>query len=361
MCDIPNTLLSKISRCGIFLCDLTFVTESRSHSGAKKRHSNPNVIFEFGYAVRSIGFDRVIAVMNTAYGHPNEQMFDTKRRHAITFSLGETATEQEIQAEADSLGDKLFEAIQLILEKSSLNAEGDDDRKRFADLRNSFHASVRSGHFGGGIYSSPAIALTIVPSKLAELTFERISRLHLPVLGKSGWDPEYHGNSVGSVWTCRDKDGKSNLRCSISELTTDGVIAAADTFVLADEFHPQAGVKTIVPSIAWERDIIGGVFRFAEVLQSLNLPLPWRVGTALLGVRGYRFLSNESSFSRILAKDDIVPEAIVVLDFKDVADYESVARTLKPIFDFVAREFGLRSSPNYDNSGGWRSENFRYL
>lgn len=285
MCDIPNTLLSKISRCGIFLCDLTFVTESRSHSGAKKRHSNPNVIFEFGYAVRSIGFDRIIAVMNTAYGHPNEQMFDTKRRHAMTFSLAETATEQEIQAETNSLSDKLYEAIQLILEKSSLNSEDDEDRKRFANLRNSFHSEVREGRFGGGIYSSPAITLIVAPSKLAELTHDSISRIHLPPLGKSGWNTEYHGNSIASVWTCREKDGKSNLRCSISELTTDGVIAAADTFVLADEFHPQAGVKTIVPSIAWERDIIGGVFRFAEVLQSLNLPLPWRVGAALLGVR----------------------------------------------------------------------------
>ena len=80
MCDIPNTILEKIRNCNIFLADLTFVGESINKSPEEKAQliPNPNVTLELGYAVgskatkESDGFDRVIAVMNTAYGEPDE-------------------------------------------------------------------------------------------------------------------------------------------------------------------------------------------------------------------------------------------------------------------------------------------------
>ena len=56
-----------------------------------KKVSNPNVYFEFGFAVARIGFRRVIGVMNVAYGSPRDEVFDIKRRWALRYNLPEGA------------------------------------------------------------------------------------------------------------------------------------------------------------------------------------------------------------------------------------------------------------------------------
>src|SRR5688572_22857907 len=72
--DIVGTILEKIDRCGIFVADLTFIAQSSEGDGLP----NPNVLTERGYALKSIGSKRLIAVMNTAYGSPDQLPFDFK-------------------------------------------------------------------------------------------------------------------------------------------------------------------------------------------------------------------------------------------------------------------------------------------
>jgi hypothetical protein len=62
------------------------VGSSEGHS--KKLIPNPNVTLELGYAARSIGWDRIICVMNTAFGPPEELIFDLRhRRWPICYKL----------------------------------------------------------------------------------------------------------------------------------------------------------------------------------------------------------------------------------------------------------------------------------
>jgi hypothetical protein len=126
MCDIPNTILEKIRKCHVFLADLTFVGRSDSPLAGEEPQliPNPNVTLELGYAVgakvtdTSDGFDRVIAVMNTAYGKPNEQMFDIKRRQPIRFDLPENADKSAIQRVQESVTEDIRTALQTILAKA---------------------------------------------------------------------------------------------------------------------------------------------------------------------------------------------------------------------------------------------------
>ena len=71
MPPIMETIFGKIDRAAVFLSDLTDVAERAG--GA--RTPNPNVCIEHGYALKALSWRRVIAVMNTAMGHPESTTF----------------------------------------------------------------------------------------------------------------------------------------------------------------------------------------------------------------------------------------------------------------------------------------------
>src|SRR5205823_3505023 len=64
---IIDTILKKIDAASVFVADMTFVAE-RPGGG---RVPNPNVLIEYGWALKSKGHERILCVMNTAYGEPS--------------------------------------------------------------------------------------------------------------------------------------------------------------------------------------------------------------------------------------------------------------------------------------------------
>jgi hypothetical protein len=94
LAEVAGTIFQKIAGCGLFLADLTFVGSTESREGKEsKLLPNSNVVLELGFAARSIGWERVIAVMNTAYGPPSQMIFDVlHRRWPIKFELKDDET-----------------------------------------------------------------------------------------------------------------------------------------------------------------------------------------------------------------------------------------------------------------------------
>jgi hypothetical protein len=87
--EIASTIFSKIKRCAVFVADVTFVGASILTSPDRERKllPNPNVMLELGFASATIGWDRIIAVMNEHYGSADQQIFDLKsRRFPIRFT-----------------------------------------------------------------------------------------------------------------------------------------------------------------------------------------------------------------------------------------------------------------------------------
>jgi hypothetical protein len=102
MPPIMETIFGKIDRATVFLSDLTYVAERAG--GA--RTPNPNVCIEHGYALKALSWRRVIAVMNTAMGHPDQHdlPFDVRHtRRPISFDLPEGADAAARKAAADGL------------------------------------------------------------------------------------------------------------------------------------------------------------------------------------------------------------------------------------------------------------------
>lgn len=92
--NIVTTLFSKIDNCDLFIADLSLCfTEDQNH---KKRSPNPNVMLELGYAVKTLGWERVICFCNTDFG--SEYPFDIAHNRITDFSL-DGKSKKEIRTE----------------------------------------------------------------------------------------------------------------------------------------------------------------------------------------------------------------------------------------------------------------------
>jgi hypothetical protein len=85
--EIANTILQKIDDCDVFIGDLTFVIREKDG----RCFPNPNVLIELGYALKSVGGERLLNVMNTSFGEPENNLpFDlAHRRWPVQYRLSE--------------------------------------------------------------------------------------------------------------------------------------------------------------------------------------------------------------------------------------------------------------------------------
>lgn len=96
--DIVATLFSKIDNCDLFIADLSFCfTEDLHHN---KKSPNPNVMVELGYAVKTLGWERIICLCNTDYG--NQYPFDIAHNRITDFSL-EGKSRKEVKSDISKI------------------------------------------------------------------------------------------------------------------------------------------------------------------------------------------------------------------------------------------------------------------
>ena len=81
--DIVTTLLSKINDCDLFIADLSLCFTGDVKS--EKRTPNPNVMFELGYAVKTLDWERVICLCNSDFG--TDYPFDIAHNRITHYSL----------------------------------------------------------------------------------------------------------------------------------------------------------------------------------------------------------------------------------------------------------------------------------
>src|SRR4051794_18745396 len=79
--DIAHTILAKIKEAEVFVADVSTINR-----GAEGRPTpNPNVLVELGYAMGVLGHERIIMVLNAAYGDPELLPFDLRQRIAVVY------------------------------------------------------------------------------------------------------------------------------------------------------------------------------------------------------------------------------------------------------------------------------------
>jgi hypothetical protein len=121
--DVPGsppifaTILEKIDRAGIYVADLTFVGKNLTDEPIP----NPNVLIEYGWALKSLGYRRIVAVMNEAQGPPTRESlpFDLALiRFPITYNVPPNASDSVRQEERRKLSETLEGALRAVLESA---------------------------------------------------------------------------------------------------------------------------------------------------------------------------------------------------------------------------------------------------
>ncbi len=123
--DVPGSppimeiIFEKIDRAAVFVGDLTFVAE-RAGGG---RIPNPNVCVEQGWALKALTWRRVIAVMNTTFGHPDEFELPFDFRHTrrpILFHCPADANLDQRREAREGLTKDLVKALKAIFGDKTL-------------------------------------------------------------------------------------------------------------------------------------------------------------------------------------------------------------------------------------------------
>lgn len=84
--NIADSIFTKIKESDVFVCDLSKVAEVQNEAGTTRKYCNPNAALELGYAVRVLGWNRIIIVFNEAYGViPDDLPFDARGHRTSTY------------------------------------------------------------------------------------------------------------------------------------------------------------------------------------------------------------------------------------------------------------------------------------
>ena len=346
---ITQTILNKIETCGVFVADLTFVGATVKSLRRKNRPNrflpNPNVLLEYGYALRSRGHERMIAVMNAAYGEPGNENLPFDVRH-VRWPIIYKLTPSEMEREATVLEDltaQLVEALRLTLQTSvAVSEERFLPHPKTTDP-SSFFTSAEElvSEFGRspGITTVPDSGrayLRLYPSKVAPI-FE--SELEARILASRGLRPmgrDHEGwshsrNAFGGIAYASPSEGRLY---HFTQLFLTRELWGVDAFALNAERRRELMDGKLATGFIMtayvERMFIETLFNYLQFIRDfLHLVPPLHIEAGLVGVKGYPVAAEQGVHGKIL--EDYVTWRSTI-DSLDVASHGILLPFFEPRF-----------------------------
>jgi len=99
--DIAQTIFGKIDSCDAFVADVSLIRFGDAESA--RATPNPNVLIELGYAIKTLGWERILLVMNLHFGPPEALPFDLKTRLVVPYQVDPGTTAETMLAEQKRL------------------------------------------------------------------------------------------------------------------------------------------------------------------------------------------------------------------------------------------------------------------
>ena len=90
--DIAGTIFDKIAKADIFICDISII----NNNSQSRKCPNPNVLLELGYAIKTLGWDRIICFYNVNYGTITDIPFDLRHRRIFCYNSNNKNEKEEI-------------------------------------------------------------------------------------------------------------------------------------------------------------------------------------------------------------------------------------------------------------------------
>jgi hypothetical protein len=114
--DIVQTIFTKVDGAHVFVADVSIITTDAESRACP----NPNVLIELGYAIKTLGWNRILLVMNTAFGKPELLPFDLKTKRVTPYCA--LPDDKERAPERKRLQGIFQDALKSIFEHSKASA-----------------------------------------------------------------------------------------------------------------------------------------------------------------------------------------------------------------------------------------------
>lgn len=106
--DIAGTIFDKIAKADIFICDISII----NNNSQSRKCPNPNVLLELGYAIKTLGWDRIICFYNVNYGTITDIPFDLRHRRIFCYNSNNKNEKEEIsKALSNGIKDMLSKGL----------------------------------------------------------------------------------------------------------------------------------------------------------------------------------------------------------------------------------------------------------
>lgn len=361
---IADTILDKISKCSVFVPDLSFVGKTSQ----ERFLPNPNVLIEYGYALKVVTPTCMVPVMNTAFGKITKENLPFNMRHRrnpITYDLKEDASPEDRKNIKKDLVLELVAAIKPILESEIEKIKGSLIKTQpFAGTKPTLGPSIfwaqeedflepgthESSRIAGELSRGEHLFLHVIPNiestqiKTAMDAVDLIRSGKLIQMCRQIMGSSYRRNKYGAyVYEMED-----NTIRNFTQLFLTGELWGIDAYMINKE-SMRKGRDTPVgylPSAAVENVFnftLDNYLLFMNKVLGAQLPLRYRVGAT--NVYGYQ-MGTKDRYNRLqgsVVNDNIVFEG-------EITSFDSKpADILRPFFEHLYEECGLDRS-NFETS-----------
>ncbi len=358
---IAEEIFNKISNCGVFIPDLTFVGKSINN----RLLPNPNVLIEYGWALKALSNYRILMVFNSAFGEPTvtNMPFDMRHlRNPITYRLNEAANDEERAKVKENLANDLFVALKTIVESGILN-QSKESPKEFVGVPSTSNPStflqpgetfvdnrtLRPGTDKLIIPDVQRLFLRLIPQKpMDSITSNKIALdfaqtgILFP-MSKGGISWSFGRNKYGA-YACYTENEKI---LNLTQLFRSGELWGIDAYSIdKNRIMERAGVKFgFFPCGALEQIFVVTLKHYLKFAKEiLKLPLPLKFIAGATDVLEYcMVIPNRigTDFGGNVVEDDILFEGII-------EDYSKDPHIiLRPFFEYVWEECGLVRPDEY--------------
>lgn len=343
MCDIPNTILTKIRACDVFLADLTLV--GTIDERPTKKIPNPNVVFELGYAARHLHFGRLIGVVNEAFGKIDGQIFDIKRRASVIYKAVATDSAQKRKKAAERLSTRVEEVIRITIEKEVI------PRRQMSDATRADRNAVAQSKFADRVLSGgfhefgkrPAVVTSVLFRVPRVFDFDKVYDEAQSLLSVN---PEV----TADTWYWQDDNGTM-------ELSRNGYILrayAGDYRSMQAEVNFKGGDPDAVQMLraaTVQRNIIIHVVNKCLLLKTLTFKPPWHIAISLVGIKGFCLIDDANMASPRKCDTDVLNlPLITVHTLAEVADVQAAGLLLRESLGYLCRSFGWQDNFCYTST-----------
>ena len=280
---VTEELLRKISEADFFAPDLTFV--GKSNGG--KLLPNPNVLIEYGYALRDKPYTARMSIMNAEFGLPKDLPFDMGHvRYPITYRIAPTAPDAERRSVRAQLATNIEGALRLMISAHNERAKNaylsSAMRSQLQEFRKDRLNEIGRGNTPIRLPPGGKVVLHVVPipafadGRLSDLMSILKSGTHIPLPYLS-----YAQGGVAKI----EVDGFVNSNEGVPEHMLGYVkmfrSGAIECVAVLRPNERGGGCNFFGPDLA--NRLLQAVTRYLELLKAYDAGLPAYIALSLIG------------------------------------------------------------------------------